>query len=104
MHIEDGKLVIDTEGKIAKFVEEVDQISFSGKRAKEQGQDVTYVTERCVLKLIDGELTVTEIAPGVDLEKDILAQASTKLAVAENLQLMDQALFMPDPMGLRLDR
>ena len=104
MHIEDGKLVIDAEGKIAKFVEEVDQISFSGKRAKEQGQDVTYVTERCVLKLIDGELTVTEIAPGVDLEKDVLAQASTKLAVADNLQLMDQELFMPDPMGLRLDR
>ena len=102
MHIQEGKLVIDIEGKIAKFVDEVDQISFSGKRAYEQGQDVTYVTERCVLKLIEGKLTVTEIAPGMDLERDILAQAATKLAVSDKLKQMDSALFSPEMMGLKL--
>ena len=102
MHIDAGRLVIDTEGRIAKFVDEVDQISFSGKRATLQGQDVTYVTERCVLRLIDGKLTVTEIAPGMNLEQDILAQAATSLAVSDKLQLMDAALFSPEVMGLKL--
>ena len=102
MHINDSKLIIETEGKISKFVDEVDQISFSGKRAMEQGQDVTYVTERCVLKLIDGKVTVTEIAPGIDLENDVLAQAATSLAVSDDLKEMDKALFMPQVMGLTL--
>ena len=102
MHIDDGKLVIDAEGKIAKFVDEVDQISFSGKRASIQGQEVTYVTERCVLKLIDGRMTVTEIAPGVNLETDILAQAATSLVVSDRLKQMDDALFLPQTMGLDL--
>ena len=102
MHIDDGKLVIDAEGKIAKFVDEVDQISFSGKRASIQGQEVTYVTERCVLKLIDGRMTVTEIAPGVNLETDILAQAATSLVVSDRLKQMDDALFLPQTIGLDL--
>ena len=102
MHIDDGKLVIDAEGKIAKFVDEVDQISFSGKRASIQGQEVTYVTERCVLKLIDGRMTVTEIAPVVNLETDILAQAATSLVVSDRLKQMDDALFLPQTMGLDL--
>lgn len=100
MRIEDGRLVIDQEGKIAKIVPEVDQISFSGKRAVAQGQDATYVTERAVLKLTAEGLTVVEIAPGVDLDRDILAQAGTPLRVADELKVMDAALFRPDPMGL----
>ena len=63
MHIEKGRLVIDQEGKIAKFVEQVDQVSFSGARAFRQNQDITYVTERCVIKLVEGRLMLTEIAP-----------------------------------------
>lgn len=102
MRIEDGKLVIDSEGKIAKFVDEVDQVSFSGERAVEQGQDVTYVTERCVIRLIDGRLVVTEVAPGVDVQRDVLDQAATELLVADDLQQMDSALFRPAPMNLRL--
>ncbi len=104
MSIADGKLVIDREGKIAKFVEEVDQVSFSGKRAKMQGQDVTYVTERCVIKLTTDGLTVTEIAPGIDLQRDILDQASAVLGVSKNLKTMEAALFMPQLMGMKLDR
>lgn len=92
----DGKLRIDKEGKVAKLVPQVDQVSFSGKRATLQHQDVTYVTERCVMKLIEGRITVTEIAPGVDLKRDILDQAAFALAVAEPLALMQADLFEPD--------
>ncbi|MBS1069040.1 acyl CoA:acetate/3-ketoacid CoA transferase [Gluconobacter cerinus] len=102
MHIEDGRLVIDREGKISKIVPEVDQVSFSGRRATKTGQDVTYVTERCVLKLLDGELTVTEIAPGIDLQKDVLDQASTPLKVSPELKEMDAVLFRDAVMGLKL--
>ncbi len=102
MHVEDGRLVIDREGKVAKFVETVDQVSFSGARAQAQGQHVTYVTERCVIRLIDGRLVVTELAPGIDLERDVLGQAGTELAVAKDLRTMDAALFRPEPMGLTL--
>jgi propionate CoA-transferase len=102
MHIEDGRLVIDREGKVAKFVEAVDQVSFSGARARAQDQHVTYVTERCVIRLIEGRLVVTEIAPGIELERDVLARAATELAVADDLREMDPALFRPGPMGLSL--
>jgi len=100
--VEDGKLIIDQEGRIAKFVEKVDQVSFSGRRAVAQGQDVTYVTERCVVELRSDGLTVTEIAPGIDLERDVLAQAKTTLRVAPDLRQMQAALFRPDLMGLEL--
>lgn len=102
MHLHDGKLVIDKEGRIPKIVPRVDQISFSGKRARMQGQDVTYVTERCVLKLAPQGLLVTEIAPGVDLQRDVLDQAATPLTPAPDLRLMTPRLFHPEPMGLAL--
>ncbi|MFT9216055.1 MAG: acyl CoA:acetate/3-ketoacid CoA transferase, partial [Acetobacter malorum] len=102
MHIEDGRLIIDKEGKIAKIVPEVAQVSFSGRKATENGQDITYVTERCVLRLLDGKLTVTEVAPGIDVERDILSQASGTLHVAPDLKEMDAALFRDSPMGLVL--
>ena len=67
LSLADGGLRIDQEGKVKKLVDEVEHISFSGKRAVAQGQDITYVTERCVMKLTPDGLLVTEIAPGVDL-------------------------------------
>ncbi|MCP4317865.1 MAG: acyl CoA:acetate/3-ketoacid CoA transferase [Hyphomicrobiales bacterium] len=97
-----GRLVIEKEGRIAKIVDEVEQVSFSGRRAVTQGQDVTYVTERCVMKLTGNGLLVTEIAPGVELDKDILQQAGTPLTVAPDLKVMDEALFQPEPFGLSL--
>lgn len=102
MRVEEGRLVIDKEGKIAKIVPKVDQISFSGSRAVAQGQDITYVTERCVLKLTAKGLMVTELAPGLDLDRDVLAQAATPLLVSPDLKPMDAALFRPEPMGLAL--
>ncbi len=100
MHVADGALVIDREGKIAKFVDKVDQVSFSGRRAVAQGQDITYVTERCVIKLQAQGLVVTEIAPGVDLQRDVLDQAATQLMVSDDLKTMDAALFVDAPIGL----
>ena len=102
MRIENNKLIIDREGNIPKFVEHVDQVSFSGPKAKRQEQDVTYVTERCVIKLINGCLTVVEIAPGIDLQKDILDQAATEIKISSELSVMDESLFGEAPFNLEL--
>ena len=80
----------------------VEQVSFSVARAVAQGQDITYVTERCVMRLEREGVTVTEIAPGVDLQRDVLDQAKFPLRVAPGLRIMDAALFRPEPFGLNL--
>jgi len=104
LSIDGGKLVIEKEGKIAKLVPEVDQVSFSGRRAVQLGQDVTYVTERCVLTLRDDGIYVTEIAPGVELQRDILEQASFSLKVDDALTTMDASLFSPEKLGTAFRR
>ncbi len=101
--IADGKLEIRKEGKVRKFVPEIEQISFSGKRAVERGANVTYVTERCVIRLLPEGLTVTEIAPGIDLQRDVLDQVGFPLEVAADLKVMEDRLFRPEPIGLRLN-
>jgi acyl CoA:acetate/3-ketoacid CoA transferase len=83
-------------------VPEVEHVTFSGRRARKQKQDVTYVTERCVIRLLERGLTVTELAPGVDLQRDVLAQAGIELAVAPAVKTMDARLFRPEPMALTL--
>ena len=73
-----------------------------GKRAREQGQDVTFVTERCVIRLQEGRLVVTELAPWPDVQKDVLDQAATEIHVANDLRPMEGALFRPERMNLTL--
>jgi propionate CoA-transferase len=102
LDVRNGALVIDRDGKIQKLVPEIEHVSFSGRRAVTQGQDITYVTERCVMKLTPDGVTVTEVAPGVDLERDILAQAGFPLRVAADLRTMPSRLFSPEPFGLAL--
>ena len=102
LDVTDGKLTIVNEGKFPKFVEEVEHVTFSGRRGKALGQDITYVTERCVIKLTPGGLMVTEIAPGVDLERDVLGQSRAKLLVSPDLKEMDARLFRPELMKLEL--
>ncbi len=102
MRVKGGKLQIDREGKINKFVDAVDQVSFSGSRAQSQKQDVIYVTERCVIKLTERGLVITEIAPGIELQSDILDQAATELVVSDDCKIMDSNLFDPACMGLEL--
>ncbi|MGD9510038.1 MAG: acyl CoA:acetate/3-ketoacid CoA transferase [Geminicoccaceae bacterium] len=103
LHVEDDRLQIGAEGKVRKLVPEVEHVSFSGRRGTAQGQDVTYVTERCVMRLLPKGITVTELAPGVDLERDVLAQAGFPLLVADDLRPMSEALFRPEPIDLRLE-
>ena len=102
LDLSNGQINITKEGKVSKFVPAVEQISFSGKRAKKIGQNITYVTERCVIKLENQGLTIVEIAPGIDLERDVLKQADIPLHVSDNLSLMDSRLYSPEPMGLEL--
>ncbi|MBN9470477.1 MAG: acyl CoA:acetate/3-ketoacid CoA transferase [Bosea sp.] len=102
--IADGKLIIEKEGKVRKLVEAVEHISFSGPRAIAQGQNITYITERCVMKLTAEGIVVSEIAPGVDLERDILAQAEFPLLVPQPPKLMDTALFQEALLGLAIPR
>lgn len=101
LEINEGKLNILQEGKVKKFKKSVEQITFSAEYAKQTGQKVIYITERAVFELIDGVLTLTEIAPGVDFEKDVLGQMEFQPHVASNLKIMDERLFKPEIMGLK---
>lgn len=91
--VADGKLTIVQEGAIKKFVMDADQITFSGKYALETKQPVLYVTERAVFELTEQGVCLKEIAPGVDLERDILGQMDFRPLIADDLKLMDAALF-----------
>ncbi len=102
LEIVDGALHIAGEGKVKKLVDEVEQVTFSGSRAVAQGQEIIYVTERGVLRLERQGVTLIEIAPGVDLERDIFAQCEFPLRVAPDLERMPAALFSPEPIGLSL--
>lgn len=99
--VEDGALCILSEGKDTKFVEEVEHRTFSGEQAAKTDKDVLYITERCVFKLTPQGLALTEIAPGVDLQKDILDRMAFKPLIQEPLKLMDARIFADEPMQLR---
>jgi acyl CoA:acetate/3-ketoacid CoA transferase len=103
MRIADGELVIDQEGKVKKLGREVEQVSLSGRRGVQQGQDVTYVTERCVMKLAPEGIVVTEVTPGIDLQRHVLEQSEFPLIVSPDLKSMEAPLFKPEPFGLTLD-
>ena len=100
VQVADGGLRIAQDGKVAKFVEQVEQITFSGRYAREGGHNVLYVTERCVFKLVPEGLMLVEIAPGVDLERDILGRMGFQPLVSPDLKPMAAALFADGPMGL----
>ena len=102
IEISDSKLNIKKEGRIKKFVGDVQQITFSADFGRMNGQNVLYVTERAVFRLTEKGLMLTEIAPGVDLEKDILQQMGFKPLIAEDLKLMDERIFRDEPMGLTI--
>jgi propionate CoA-transferase len=99
--IKDGKLVINKEGEKPKFVDKVQQITFSAEQAIKTGQEVLYVTERGVFKLTKDGVMLIEIAPGVDLEKDILAHMAFKPLVSKDLKLMDERIFREEKMNIK---
>ena len=98
--VEDGRVRIIKEGKFPKFVERIGQTTFSADYAQRWQQDVLYVTERCVFRLGASGLTLTEVAPGIELERDILARLPFKPAI-DGPREMDPAIFRPATMGLR---
>jgi propionate CoA-transferase len=95
-----GRLRVVQDGKFRKFVPRVQQITFNGQLARSRGQKVLYVTERGVFRLQPGGLLLMEVAPGVNVEKDIAGQIGFKLQVAPDLKEMEPELFRPERMGL----
>jgi len=101
--IDNGVCRIDQEGKSIKFVENVEHITFSGAYAIQKGQPVLYITERCVFELTAGGMKIIEIAPGIDLEKDILQQMSFQPLYDRPIPLMDSRIFREEIMGIKND-
>ena len=101
VEIKDGKLKIIQEGSVRKFVNHVDQITYSGKYGSDHNQPVLYVTERAVFQLVDGGVELIEYAPGIDVEKDIINQMGFMPKISSNLKEMPRELFLPGKIGIK---
>ncbi len=98
----DGVRVVH-EGSLAKFVPQVREISFNGRLARERGQQVRYVTDRAVFELGDDGLVLIEVAPGIDVERDVLARMGFRPRIADDLRTTDVRVYAEGPMGLAAD-
>lgn len=96
----DGMLHIIEDGAQVKFVDQVEQVTFSGAYAAKERRSVLYITERCVFELTDKGMELVEIAPGVDLKVHILDRMEFRPVIREPLKIMDSRIFRPEPMGL----
>lgn len=101
--IEGGRLRVTQDGDVKKFVREVEHRTFSGKYAVQRGQPVLYVTERCVFRLTGEGLELVEVAPGIDIEREVLARMEFKPIIRRDPAIMDRRIFSNEPMGLRDD-
>jgi propionate CoA-transferase len=101
--VRDGKLMIGQEGREIKFIEQVEHVTFSGRYASQKKQAVMYITERCVFRLTEDGIKLVEIAPGVDLEKDIISLMKFKPIINTPLRMMDERIFRDELMGIQLD-
>ena len=100
LSVENGQLLIAQEGAVRKFVQAVEHITFSGRYAASKQQPVLYITERCVFELTPNGMLLTEVAPGIDIERDILAHMDFIPQISPNLKTMDARIFQPEAMGL----
>ena len=100
LRIGNGEVTISTEGRFRKYVPRVEQVTFNAQRAFAQRQRVLYVTERCVFTLGPDGPVLTEVAPGIDIDRDIRPQVGFAVTTAERVQTMDQRIFATGPMGL----
>lgn len=98
----DGLRII-REGSLHKFVPEVREITFSGTLARDRGQEVRYITERAVFRLSEAGITLVEIAPGIEIERDVMAQMGFRPEIGHDLKEMDRRLFSEGLMGLARD-
>ena len=101
--LNEGGLKIEREGKVNKFINRVEHVTFSGEYARRKKQSVLYVTERCVFALTNEGMELIEIAPGMDVKKDILGHMDFKPIVRGTPQQMDSRIFKPEPMRLKDD-
>jgi propionate CoA-transferase len=99
----EGRTVIEQEGRFDKFLADLEQVSYNGQHAWESGQEILFVTERAVFQRGADGLELVEIAPGVDLEQDLIAHMGFRPIVADELREMDPRLFRPEPMGFLSD-
>jgi len=86
-------------GKFTKMVEQVEHVTFSGERAREQGQDVLYITERCVMRLGEKGLVAIEIMPGIDPQRDIIDASDGRVQVAKDAITLPLSRLRDEPMG-----
>ncbi|MBB1486942.1 acyl CoA:acetate/3-ketoacid CoA transferase [Oceanospirillum sediminis] len=101
LNICDGMLKVEQNGAQKKFCNQVQQITFNGQYAVTRQQKVTFITERAVFRLTEQGLCLTEIAPGVDLERDILQQMDFRPDISPDLCEMDSRIFQSGPMNIR---
>jgi propionate CoA-transferase len=99
--VEEGRLRLENPGRTPKFVERVGQVTFSAEQARRRGTAVHYVTERAVFRLGADGLELVEIAPGVDLQQDLLDHMAFTPAISPDLRPMEPAIFLPERMRLR---
>jgi propionate CoA-transferase len=99
--VEEGKLMILREGKVRKFKEQVEHVTFSGQYACMKKQPILYVTERCVFSLTEKGMELIEVAPGIDTEKDILALMDFRPVIRKAPAVMDERIFKTEPMNLK---
>jgi len=98
--IGEGRLVIRKEGKAAKFIEKVQQITFSGKQARESGRPILYVTERCVFELVEEGLMLREVAPGIDIKADILDRMGFRPILPADIKPMESRIYSESTRSL----
>jgi propionate CoA-transferase len=101
--VRDGGLAILADGQASKFVHEVEHRTFSGPQATRRGTPVLYITERCVFQLGPDGLELIEVAPGIDIEKDIIGRMSFRPHIPRPPKLMDPRIFVEGFMHLRDD-
>ena len=97
----DGRLSIIQEGRVRKLINQVEQVTFAGSYAMKHRQPVLYVTERAVFELTEDGVELKEIAPGIDIQKDVLDQMDF-VPVIKDVKVMDERIFCDELMGLKL--
>ncbi|WP_146587281.1 acyl CoA:acetate/3-ketoacid CoA transferase [Puniceibacterium confluentis] len=102
LELTDTGLIVTKPGKFTKMVAEVEHVTFAGRRALRTGQEVVYITERCVMRLTDTGLEAYEIMPGIDAERDIVQASEGRVRVAADATTLPLSLLGAGPMGLKL--
>lgn len=100
--VAEGRLVIEQEGRIKKITPAVEEITLNADEAQKHGQQILYITERAVFALSGQGILLTEVAPGIDYQKDVIGLLDFPVQVSENLKEMDPRIFREEPMGISL--